>query len=326
MSDGAAPASGAADPPVPRVTPRGLARAALNLARATFVAATAVSFFVLWFFNPQAGRFVFVLMPLLAVTTYSRARAALVPWAIYVVGFLIFVDLRMISAELLFPARFEYAIGLERLLFFGHIPSLVLQNALYVLGRPSPFDLALIGVHFSFFLIPHVVAIWIWIARPALFARYTGALVATCWAALVIAFLLPTAPPWLAAAQERIPHVYRIVQDVLSHASPESYSRGLRAVGENDAAAMPSLHTALTVLVALACTRMHAVAAVAGWLYAAAMALALVYLGEHYVVDILAGALTAIFFWRILARTERAPETRLSAAPVASEYEPAALR
>lgn len=301
------------------ITREGLVRAALNVLRVVLLAATIVSFFILWFYNPQAGRSAFVILPLLAVATFARARAALVPWAIYIAGFLVFVDLRMISAELLFPARFEYVIALEKLLFLGHIPSVVLQDRLYELGSPSLLDIALIGVHFSFFVAPHAAAVWLWYAKPELFRRYVIALVVTCWIGLIIAFLLPTAPPWLAAGQQRIPHVYRIMRDVMLSVTPENYVVGMRAVGENDAAAMPSLHTALTVLIALAAARAGRIAGMLAWCYAAAMGIALVYLGEHYVIDIVAGAATALLVWKAVGAFVR------SDAPVARAAGPAPL-
>ena len=54
---------------------------------------------------------------------------------------------------------------------------------------------------------------------------------------------------------------------------------------------MPSLHMAITVI-----------AGVAGALYCAAMGLSLVYLGEHYVVDLLAGVLVAAVAWKLANR------------------------
>ncbi|HSJ14327.1 MAG TPA: phosphatase PAP2 family protein [Longimicrobiales bacterium] len=284
------------------ITRSGLVAAATNVLRILLLAASVLCFFALWFFNPQAGRSLLVLIPLAALASFANARASLIPWSIYILGFLIFVDLRMISAELFFPARFDYVILMERTVFFGMIPSEVLQDAWYVLGRTSLLDRALITVHFSFFLVPHVAAVWLWTCHRTLFRRYVYALVATCWAGLVLAFVLPTAPPWLAAGTERIPHVYRVVQDVMMRATPETYTAGLRAVGDNDAAAMPSLHTALTVLVALAAARIGGWAGLAGWTYAGIMALALVYLGEHYVVDIVAGFALALLFWSLMDR------------------------
>jgi hypothetical protein len=117
-------------------------------------------------------------------------------------------------------------------------------------------DFSLLAIHFSFFIVPHITAVWLWVRRRDLFERYVIALIATCWAGLIIAFLIPTAPPWMAGGEERIPHVYRIMRDIMMSATPETYQAGVRAAGENDAAAMPSLHTALTVLVALAMTKL----------------------------------------------------------------------
>ena len=74
----------------------------------------------------------------------------------------------------------------------------------------------------------------------------------------------------------------------------------------NEVAAMPSLHTALTVLfvlavgIALPRTRRWS------WLYPLAMGVALVYLGEHYLVDVLAGGAVAFVAWR-LARSAWGP-------------------
>ena len=281
-----------------------LLKAAINVLRALLVAATAISFFVLWSFNPTAGRFLFVLLPLLALASFASARAALIPWSVYIVGFLIFVDLRMISAEILFPPRYDYVIELTRFLFAGNIDVVLLQSAFYEPGSADALDQLLIGVHISFFIVPHLMAIVLWVGKRSLFKRYVTALVGTCWFALIVAFLLPTAPPWLAGLEGRIEPVHRVMQEVMSLGAGIDYEAGTRVVGENDVAAMPSLHTALTVLVALAMCRFGKVAAGFGWAYAGAMMLALIYLGEHYAVDIIAGAASALMFWHIARRLE----------------------
>jgi membrane-associated phospholipid phosphatase len=56
---------------------------------------------------------------------------------------------------------------------------------------------------------------------------------------------------------------------------------------------MPSLHQAFTVMMALVLYRVRRRLGILAGLYAAAMGFALVYLGEHYLVDVLAGALLA---------------------------------
>jgi hypothetical protein len=60
-------------------------------------------------------------------------------------------------------------------------------------------------------------------------------------------------------------------------------------LGGNPLAAMPSLHFALSVQAAHVLSETGPVAGAIGWAYAGTLGLALVYLGEHYVVDLAAG-------------------------------------
>ena len=80
--------------------------------------------------------------------------------------------------------------------------------------------------------------------------------------------------------------------------------------GGNPLAAMPSLHFATTVTAALLLAEVGVVAGALGWAYAGTLAFALVYLGEHYVVDLIAGAALALLVRRL------AP----FAAPVATSF------
>ena len=60
--------------------------------------------------------------------------------------------------------------------------------------------------------------------------------------------------------------------------------------GGNPLAAMPSLHFATSLMAALLLAESGPVAGALGAAYTATLGFALVYLGEHYVVDLLAGA------------------------------------
>ena len=61
----------------------------------------------------------------------------------------------------------------------------------------------------------------------------------------------------------------------------------------NPLAAMPSLHFATSVMAARVLSETGPVAGAIGWGYAGTLGVALVYLGEHYVIDLLAGAALA---------------------------------
>ena len=75
-------------------------------------------------------------------------------------------------------------------------------------------------------------------------------------------------------------------------------------LGGNPLAAMPSLHFATSVTAAHVLSDTGRVAGAFGWAYAATLGLALVYLGEHYVVDLAAGL--------ALAETIQAAQPRLT--------------
>ena len=64
-------------------------------------------------------------------------------------------------------------------------------------------------------------------------------------------------------------------------------------LGGNPLAAMPSLHFATSLMAAHLLSEVGPVAGAVGWTYAALLGLALVYLGEHYAVDLIAGAALA---------------------------------
>ena len=73
-----------------------------------------------------------------------------------------------------------------------------------------------------------------------------------------------------------------------------SYEAGQEQFGTNPVAAMPSVHMAATVVVALSLWRLWRPLAVLGAIYAVVMGFALIYFGEHYVIDVLAGVLLAV--------------------------------
>jgi membrane-associated phospholipid phosphatase len=73
----------------------------------------------------------------------------------------------------------------------------------------------------------------------------------------------------------------------------ERWSGLYDVLGGNPLAAMPSLHFATTLMGAHLLSEVGPAAGAVGWTYTALLGLALVYLGEHYAVDLLAGAALA---------------------------------
>jgi membrane-associated phospholipid phosphatase len=82
----------------------------------------------------------------------------------------------------------------------------------------------------------------------------------------------------------------------------------------NPFAAMPSLHFGTSVMAARILSQVGPGRSALGWAYALTLGFGLVYLGEHYVVDLIAGLALAEAIWRAAPRLE--PALRLVAGAV----------
>ncbi len=212
----------------------------------------------------------------------------------YFVAFTLFMHLRCFADDTSIPVQMDYVIYMERALFGGIIPTTWLQAHLYH-GVWGPLEIISVATHTSYFFMPYAVALWLWRFHPQTMARYVVALMGTLGLGLVIYYLLPTVPPWMAAEAGKI-NLHRVIFELLT--LPPS-------IDPNPVAAMPSLHTGLTTVVALALGRAHRIGRPLGVGYVLLMGFSLVYLGEHYVVDLLAGLIIALLAWRMASRVER---------------------
>ncbi len=187
--------------------------------------------------------------------------------------------------------RVRYPIGVDRLLGAGELPNARLQRALSGRERASVVDHVMSWVHWAWFLEPHGAMVWILARHPERFARSARQMSAVYDLGCLGYFLVPTAPPWWAAEHGYADEgVRRIMVDVGRETWGRAWPRLYDSLGGNPWAAMPSLHFASSLMAAVLLSEAGAPESAAGWGYAVALAFALVYLGEHYVVDLLAGA------------------------------------
>jgi membrane-associated phospholipid phosphatase len=191
--------------------------------------------------------------------------------------------------------RVGYPIRVDRMLGRGQLPNARLQRALAGLGRRNAIDRALSWVHWVWFFEPHSALAWILARHPEHFARSARQMSAVYDIGCVIYYAVPTAPPWWASEQGYTDEkVRRIMQEVGEEEWGRAWPVLYDTLGGNPWAAMPSLHFATSLMAALLLAETGPVEGVAGWTYAGALGFALVYLGEHYLVDLLAGAALVI--------------------------------
>jgi membrane-associated phospholipid phosphatase len=195
--------------------------------------------------------------------------------------------------------RIDYPIVLDRTLGFGALPSVRLQRALSRSGPDGPrwrtLDRVLVWAHWSWFMVPHGSIAYILVRHPARFPRAAVMTYATFNLGASFYWLLPTAPPWWpAAAEARSREGEAAVRRMMVEYGEDFWKDGWGSLysvfGGNPLAAMPSLHFATSLMAALLLAEVRPIAGALGFTYAATLGFALVYLGEHYVVDLLAGA------------------------------------
>jgi hypothetical protein len=222
----------------------------------------------------------------------SRGRDAAVyalqMWAYIALHELPYDDPQRLERRVLveYPIRFDRAV-------FGRNPTVVMQRALARPGATTALDHALVYAHWAWFLQPHMAAAWILWRHPDRFPRAATMICAVFDVGLIGYFAVPTAPPWWAAEQGRIPGMRRIMADVGQRVWGRFWSPLYGFLGGNPLAAMPSLHFATSLTAARMLAETGPTAGAAGWAYAGVLGFALVYLGEHYVIDLAAGAALA---------------------------------
>ena len=150
------------------------------------------------------------------------------------------------------------------------------------------------------------------------FPRAAARIYATFDLGVIGYWAIPTAPPWFAAQRGLMedgltPELRRMMVEYGEQFWKQGWAPLYGVLGGNPLAAMPSLHFATSVTAAHVLGDTGRVAGAFGWAYAATLGLALVYLGEHYVVDLVAG-LTLAEGIRVATPPVAAGARRVSAA------------
>jgi hypothetical protein len=218
----------------------------------------------------------------------------------------------------------DYPIVVDRALGLGQLPTVRLQRRL-ARGQWRLGDRVLVWAHWSWFLVPHGTLVYIMLRRRARFDRAAVMTYAVFDIGAMVYWILPTAPPWYAAthagrgghfdgrplpastsAGDPRDMAVRPVSTVSAGSHDIAVRRMMVEYGEffwkdgwgplysvlggNPLAAMPSLHFATSMMAAQLLSETGPVVGALAWGYTATLGFALVYLGEHYVVDLLAGA------------------------------------
>jgi hypothetical protein len=257
---------------------------------------------------------VWIVLGLLALSTASLGgwlRSVVVDWLPLALVLAVYDLLRGRADDLLFSAWFRPQLEADAFLFGGTVPTVWLQERLWNGAADLRwYDFAAWAVYVSYFLATYLLAGALWFFARHRFRRYVGAVALLAGMAFVTFALFPAAPPWLASREGVLEETTRLIGPIsgdvpfLALSFEGLYERGTEYA--NPVAAVPSLHAAYTLLFSLALwplagrtTRVLLAA------YPPAMAFALVYTAEHYLVDVLLGwAYTLAAVWAVARAAE----------------------
>ena len=236
-----------------------------------------------------------LLVPLALLS--GRFLGFLRDWVPFIAIFLGYEAMRGIAPKIGIAPHVNDIVNIETTLFGGHVPSAVLQSwTPGVLGDVLA-DTGTI-VYFCHFAFPFGVGMVLWLANRTQFLRYTVALMGMSFLGFFIFLLLPTAPPWYAENHGLIHGVTKLIDTTL----PSYVSPYYQVLNSNPVAAFPSLHVAFPFLSFLALRQTYPRAAWFAFAWTLLVCFSVVYLGEHWAVDVFGGLIFAALCWVVMMR------------------------
>lgn len=246
--------------------------------------------------GPTPDRFLFV--PLVAALVLRRGRAYVRDFLPFLLLILLYSELRGL-AHLLRPHPYYLPqLEAERALFHGHVPTVDLQHWLWN-GRMHLYDRLIVWLTSIHTTVPPTLAFVFWLRDRDLYRRFVRSLLALSFAGAATFFLFPTAPPW-AASRAGLLQPVALITDVKTRGHLSSGFPLYGTLLHNPYAAIPSLHAGYAFLVFCFVAsiarrrRWRWPITLAAALYPLSMGFAVVYTGNHYVVDLLFGFVFAL--------------------------------
>ena len=270
---------------------------------------------------------VIALFLLLFAFVAARGLSFLRDWSPFVLLLLGYAALTGIAPGLTGVVHVGFPIQADRWLFRGAEPNIWLQSHFFHPGHPHWYDYVATFLYPMHFVTPLVLAFVLWMWWKPRYWRFVTAYLLLCYAAFATYLLYPMAPPWWAYRVGKLPPVHLVLYEVHYDGVQNPIVLATQFFKPNPVAAMPSLHAAVPVLIWLTLWKTWPRWGWAMVVYPAAMGSAVVYLGEHYVIDVIAGAGYALVafalvygyfagLWQVVRRFGRsAGGARAAAAP-----------
>ncbi|MFZ4112099.1 MAG: phosphatase PAP2 family protein [Ilumatobacteraceae bacterium] len=228
-------------------------------------------------------------------------------WALLVVIYMIYDYSRGTADQWGIGVNYTALRDLDSFITLGREPISGMQRRFYTPNDVKWYDVVGSIIYMTHFVFPVLPLVLLRLRNRASWLHYVRRFTLTLSIAVFVFIIFPAAPPWMASHRGYLPPIARITGRGWWELHLKTVSKTLdRGAGVlNAVAPMPSLHAGMALLVALWFTRnSRPWIRIAALAYPIAMLTALVYFGEHYVIDGLAGWATVLLAWFIANKWE----------------------
>ena len=237
----------------------------------------------------------------MGIVVVGRGRPFIRDWGPFAVILIAWEGMRDVASAFGQAVQSDSVIGVERALFGGHIPTVDLQRAFFN-GTAQLHDIVLTLLYVSHFVFPLAFALLLWRRDRRTYYRFVITLMGVSFAAFLTFLVLPVAPPRLAYQYGEALPVVDVMATVSRSVDWDLPAWMYRNLIGNPVAAFPSMHAAFPFLVLLFLRERSWRLALAWLAVTCAIWFATVYLGHHYVVDVLGGVVYGTVGYLVIRR------------------------
>jgi hypothetical protein len=237
----------------------------------------------------------FLIPPLILIALFcGRGWEFVADWWPFLAILMGYEAFRGVADDINSRVHYTFMIDADRWMAFGHVPTVWLQDRFFDPNHVHWYDYLATALHATHYAVSVCFGFVLWLRNRGTYWRYATALIVMFAAGIGTEFLYPAAPPWMASLNGYLPPVERVIGPTVdSFTKGSGFTLAYHYFSANDVAALPSLHAALPLLLALIAIDLNGRKAWLSMAYPLVGGVAWVYLGEHYVVDVIAGWLYA---------------------------------
>ncbi len=228
-------------------------------------------------------------------------------WALLVVLYMAYDYSRGTADQWGIGINYTALRDLDTVITLGREPISGMQRRFYVRNDVKWYDVAGSIIYMTHFVFPVLPLVLLRIRNRTSWLHYVRRFTLTLGISVFIFIIFPAAPPWMASRDGYLPPISRITGRGWWELHLQTISQTLdRGAGVlNAVAPMPSLHAGMALLVTLWFTRNSQLwIRIVALAYPIAMLTTLVYFGEHYIIDGLAGWVVVLLALSIARKWE----------------------